>query len=65
MLTQNQYSNKVSVTLENAIQGTWPDVLQLVAVGLLFAGTSSLPIFRYIEARRLADEDDDQKPLLK
>ena len=45
--------------------GTWPDLLQVVAVAFLFLGTSSLPIFRYIDARKQADDDDDQKPLLK
>ena len=45
--------------------GKWPDALQIIAVSLLFLGTSSLPVFRYLDARKQTDHDDDQKPLLK
>jgi len=38
-------------------------VLEIVAVVLLFLGTSSLPIIRYFDSKE--KEDDDQKPLIK
>ena len=40
-----------------------PGVLEICAVVLLLLGTSSLPLFRYMDA--VKEEEEDQKPLIE
>lgn len=42
---------------------TMPSSLEIGAIVLLMLGTSSLPLFRYLES--IKEDDDDQKPLIE
>jgi len=53
----------VSVLVEHLIMKTLPSSLEISAIVALLIGTSSLPLFRYLESQK--EDEEDQKPLIE